>query len=330
MMLPKRKACHDFAISEKFITFAGNNKTINRTMTPDKTGIVLEGGGMRGMYTSGILDVLMENRIYVDGMVGVSAGIAFGCNYKSRQAGRALRYNVRFAKDKRYSGMMSLLKTGNYYNAYFAYKLVPTHYDVFDYNVFEDTPMECWAVCCDVKTGEAVYQRLDKVNDDFFEWIRASASMPVVAQPVEVGGRLLLDGGLADSIPLEFMMSKGYKRNVVILTREEGYRKTAEHGLWLMKPLLRKWPKVIQALEHRPALYNRQLQVVREQEREGNAFVFRPLKPLDVSRTTHDAMEMNRVYQQGREEALQRLDALKKFLAGPEEKPEANSTSYEQ
>lgn len=330
MMLPKRKACHDFAISEKFITFAGNNKTINRTMIPDKTGIVLEGGGMRGMYTSGILDVLMENRIYVDGMVGVSAGIAFGCNYKSRQAGRALRYNVRFAKDKRYSGMMSLLKTGNYYNAYFAYKLVPTHYDVFDYNVFEDTPMECWAVCFDVKTGEAVYQRLDKVNDDFFEWIRASASMPVVAQPVEVGGRLLLDGGLADSIPLEFMMSKGYKRNVVILTREEGYRKTTEHGLWLMKPLLRKWPKVIQALEHRPALYNRQLQVVREQEREGNAFVFRPLKPLDVSRTTHDAMEMNRVYQQGREEALQRLDALKKFLAGPDEKPEANSTTDEQ
>ena len=171
-------------------------------MTTGKTGIVLEGGGMRGMYTCGILDVLMENRIYLDGMVGVSAGIAFGCNYKSRQRGRALRYNVRFARDKRYSGIMSLLKTGNYYNAYFAYKLVPTHYDVFDYNVFEDAPMECYAVCFDVNTGEGVYQRLEHVNDDFFEWIRASASMPVVARPVQVGGRLLLDGGLADSIPL--------------------------------------------------------------------------------------------------------------------------------
>ena len=284
-------------------------------MANAKTGIVLEGGGMRGMYTCGILDVLMENRIYMDGMVGVSAGIAFGCNYKSRQIGRALRYNVRFAHDKRYSGLRSLLKTGNYYNAYFAYKLVPTHYDVFDYNVFEDSPMECYAVCFDVKSGEGVYQRLDHVNDDFFEWIRASASMPVVAQPVAVGGRLLLDGGLADSIPLEFMMSKGYKRNVVILTREEGFRKTAEHGMWLMKPLLRKWPKVIEALRHRPAHYNHQLQVVREQERQGNAFVFRPLKPLNVSRTTHDPKEMNRVYQQGREEALQRLDELKKFLA---------------
>ena len=284
-------------------------------MANSKTGIVLEGGGMRGMYTCGILDVLMENRIYLDGMVGVSAGIAFGCNYKSRQIGRALRYNVRFAHDKRYSGMMSLLKTGNYYNAYFAYKLVPTHYDVFDYNVFEDSPMECYAVCFDVKSGEGVYHRLDHVNDDFFEWIRASASMPVVAQPVEVGGRLLLDGGLADSIPLEFMMSKGYQRNVVILTREEGFRKTAEHGMWLMKPLLRKWPKVIEALRHRPAHYNQQLQVVREQERLGNAFVFRPLKPLNVSRTTHDPKEMNRVYQQGREEALQRLDELRKFLA---------------
>ena len=288
-------------------------------MNTVKTGIVLEGGGMRGMYTCGILDVLMENHIYVDGMVGVSAGIAFGCNYKSRQAGRALRYNVRFAKDRRYSGMMSLLKTGNYYNAHFAYNLVPRHYDIFDYNVFEDTAMECYAVCFDVKTGNGVYQRLDRVNDDFFEWIRASASMPVVAQPVEVGGRLLLDGGLADSIPLEFMMSKGYERNIVVLTREDGFRKTAEHGMWLIKPLLRKWPKVIEALKKRPAHYNMQLQQVREQERKGTAFVFRPLKPLNVSRTTHDAAEMNRVYQQGREEALQRLDELKRFLAGENE-----------
>ena len=288
-------------------------------MNTVKTGIVLEGGGMRGMYTCGILDVLMENHIYVDGMVGVSAGIAFGCNYKSRQAGRALRYNVRFAKDRRYSGIMSLLKTGNYYNAHFAYNLVPRHYDIFDYNVFEDTAMECYAVCFDVKTGNGVYQRLDRVNDDFFEWIRASASMPVVAQPVEVGGRLLLDGGLADSIPLEFMMSKGYERNIVVLTREDGFRKTAEHGMWLIKPLLRKWPKVIEALKKRPAHYNMQLQQVREQERKGTAFVFRPLKPLNVSRTTHDAAEMNRVYQQGREEALQRLDELKRFLAGENE-----------
>ena len=294
-------------------------------MATGKTGIVLEGGGMRGMYTCGILDVLMENHIYLDGMVGVSAGIAFGCNYKSGQAGRALRYNVRFARDRRYSGILSLLKTGNYYNAWFAYHLVPTHYDVFDYNAFEESPMECYAVCFDVKSGNGVYHRLDKVNDDFFEWIRASASMPVVAQPVEVGGHLLLDGGLADSIPLQFMMDKGYSRNVVILTREEGYRKSAEHGMWLMKPLLRKYPKVIEALLKRPALYNKQVQLVREQERQGNAFVFRPLKPLDVSRTTHDAKEMNRVYQQGRKEALQRLDDLKKFLA---EAPEDETPSH--
>ena len=288
-------------------------------MSTGKTGIVLEGGGMRGMYTAGILDVLMENHIYLDGMVGVSAGIAFGCNYKSGQIGRALRYNVRFAKDRRYSGIMSLLKTGNYYNAWFAYHLVPTHYDVFDYNAFEDSPMECYAVCFDVNTGEGVYQRLDHVNDDFFEWIRASASMPIVAQPVEVGGHLLLDGGLADNIPLKFMMDKGFGRNVVVLTREDGYRKTAEHAMWLMKPLLRKYPKVIEALMKRPALYNMQVQQVREQERKGTAFVFRPLKPLDVSRTTHDPKEMNRVYQQGREEALKRLDDLKKFLAAEDE-----------
>ncbi len=288
-------------------------------MATVKTGIVLEGGGMRGMYTSGILDVLMENQIFLDGMVGVSAGIAFGCNYKSRQAGRALRYNVRFAKDRRYSGLLSLLRTGNYYNADFAYHQVPTHYDVFDRNAFQESPMECFAVCFDVNAGQPVYQRLDHVDHDTLEWIRASASMPVVARPVELGGRLLLDGGLGDSIPLQFMMDKGYERNVVILTREEGYRKSTEHGLWLMKPLLRRYPKVIEALEHRPALYNKQLQLVREQEHKGNAFVFRPTKPLDVSRTTHDPAEMKRVYKQGREEGQQRLEELIKFLAGEQE-----------
>ena len=153
--------------------------------------------------------------------------------------------------------------------------------------------------------------------------------MPVVAQPVEVGGHHLLDGGLADSIPLEFMMNKGYERNVVILTREDGYRKTAEHGLWLMKPLLRKYPKVIEALQHRPALYNKQLQLGKEQERKGTAFVFRPLKPLNVSRTTHDAREMNRVYQQGREEGLARLEELKKFLANEQQEEKAPATADE-
>ena len=295
--------------------------------TTGKTGLVLEGGGMRGMYTCGILDVLMENDIYLDGMVGVSAGIAFGCNYKSRQPGRALRYNVRFAHDKRYSGIGSLLRTGNYYNAEFAYKLVPTHYDVFDIQVFNETPMTCYAVCFDVNTGEGVYQRLDHMNEDLLEWVRASASMPVVSRPVEAGGHLLLDGGLADSIPLEFMIGKGFERNVVILTREDGFRKTAEHGLWLMKPWLRKWPKVIDALRHRPAHYNQQLQNVREQEREGKAFVFRPLKALKVSRTTHDPNEMKRVYQQGRDEALQRLDELKKFLAGEDDTTSAPTPS---
>ena len=283
-------------------------------MATVKTGMVLEGGGMRGMYTCGILDVLMEHHIYTGGMAGVSAGIAFGCNYKSHQPGRALRYNERFAHDSRYSGLRSLLMTGNYYNADFAYHQVPTHYDVFDGNTFADSPMECFAVCFDVENGKPVYHRLDHVDHDTLEWIRASASMPVVARPVEVGGRLLLDGGLGDSIPLQFMIDQGYPRNVVILTREYGYRKGPDHSLWAMKPFLRKYPKVIEALRQRPALYNDQLQLVEYEERRDNAFVFRPLKPLNISRTSHDPEEFRRVYQQGRHEAEQRLDDLIKFL----------------
>ena len=283
-------------------------------MATVKTGMVLEGGGMRGMYTCGILDVLMEHRIYTGGMAGVSAGIAFGCNYKSHQPGRALRYNQRFARDKRYSGLRSLLMTGNYYNADFAYHKVPEHYDIFDGNAFADSPMECYAVCFDVLTGETVYHRLDRVDYDTLEWIRASASMPVVARPVEIGGHLLLDGGLGDSIPLQFMKDQGYARNVVILTREYGYRKGPDHSLWMMKPFLRKYPKVVEALRQRHEHYNKQLQLVEFEERSGNAFVFRPLKPLDISRTSHDHEEFDRVYQQGRKEATQRLDDLIKFL----------------
>lgn len=290
-------------------------------MATVKTGIVLEGGGMRGMYTCGILDVLMEHRIYTGAMVGVSAGIALGCNYKSHQPGRALRYNKRFARDMRYSGLRSLLLTGNYYNADFAFHKVPSHYDIFDGNTFENSPMECYAVCFDALKGETVYHRLDRVDYDSLEWIRASSSMPVAARPVEIGGSLLLDGGLGDSIPLQFMMDQGYRRNVVILTREHGYRKGRNRSLWMMKPLLHRYPKVIEALRQRPEKYNGQLKLVEKEERDGNAFVFRPLKPLNISRTCHDPQEYDRVYQQGRTEATQRLDDLVKFLNKEEPTP---------
>ena len=143
-----------------------------------KNGLVLEGGAMRGLWTAGIIDVMMENGVAPDALIGVSAGAAFGCNYKSRQPGRAIRYNVRFAKDPRYSGVRSLLTTGDYFNAEFGYHIIPKEYDVFDDDAFDSNPMEFHVVCTDVETGKPVYRQLTKADHNSYDWIRASASMP--------------------------------------------------------------------------------------------------------------------------------------------------------
>ena len=163
-----------------------------------KTGLVLEGGAMRGMFTAGVTDVMMEHGIEFDGAVGVSAGAAFGCNYKSRQIGRSIRYNKRFCNDRRYCGLRSLLLTGNIYNTDFAYREVPLHLDEFDFAAYAANPMEFWLVCTDIETGLPVYHRYDGYHDHGFDWIRASASMPMVSRTVEIDGQKLLDGGISD------------------------------------------------------------------------------------------------------------------------------------
>ena len=151
-----------------------------------KKGLVLEGGAMRGLWTAGVTDVMMEHGVWPDGLIGVSAGAAFGCNIKSRQIGRAIRYNTRFAKDARYSGIRSWLTTGDYFNAQFGYHVVPYEYDLFDTKAFEENPMEFVVVCTDVTTGQAVYHTMNHVDYDELEWLRASASMPLASKVVEV------------------------------------------------------------------------------------------------------------------------------------------------
>ena len=175
-----------------------------------KKGLVLEGGAMRGLWTAGIIDVMMEHQVWPDGLIGVSAGAAFGCNYKSRQIGRAIRYNMRFAKDARYSGMRSWLTTGDYFNANFGYHVIPKQYDIFDDEAFNQNPMEFIVVCTDVETGQPVYKCLTEANYDCYEYIRASASMPIASKVVKLQGLKLLDGGVSNSIPLKYFESIGY------------------------------------------------------------------------------------------------------------------------
>lgn len=278
-----------------------------------RKGLVLEGGAMRGLWTVGVTDVMMEHDIWPDGLIGVSAGAAFGCNYKSRQPGRAIRYNMRFANDSRYSGWRSLLTSGNYFNAEFGYHIVPYQYDLFDTETFEQSAMQFIVVCTDVTTGKAVYHDMRKVDYDELEWLRASASMPLVSKVVCVEGRKLLDGGVADSIPLSYFEQAGYDRNVVILTQPLGYRKKHSRLMPLMRVGLRKYPQMIKAMDQRHLMYNAELDYVAQAEQEGRCLVIRPDEALPIGHISHNPDEMHHVYELGRQVGERSIKKIKEF-----------------
>lgn len=231
-----------------------------------KCGLVLEGGAMRGLFTAGVTDVFMENGIAFDGAVGVSAGAAFGCNYKSNQPGRAIRYNTRFCRDKRYCSIRSLITTGDMFGADFCYHEIPEKLDVFDFETYESSAMEFFVVCTDVVTGKPVYHRCDTMNSRELEWLRASASMPMAARIVSIDGFNMLDGGISDSVPLKFMEDSGYDRNVVILTQPRDYVKEKNKLMPMLRIVYRKYPNLLKTMENRHKMYNSELKYIRKAE----------------------------------------------------------------
>ena len=275
-----------------------------------KRGLVLEGGAMRGLFTAGVLDVFLERGITFDGLVGVSAGACFGCNFKSGQTGRVIRYNKRFAKDPRYCSWKSLFTTGDLFGAEFCYRELPKKLDVFDTAAFEANPMEFHIVATDAATGKPVYRRLDRADDNALDWIRASASMPLVAQPVEIDGGHYLDGGLSDGIPLKYFESLGFTSNVVVTTRPRGYRKFPRTSIALAKPFLRRHPAIYRALKTRYVWHNETLAYIDRRVAEGAAILIAPEEPLEISRVCHDPDTMQRVYDLGREAANRASQAL--------------------
>lgn len=279
-----------------------------------KTGLVLEGGAMRGLFTAGVMDVMMDAGIEFNGIIGVSAGSSFGCNYKSRQPGRVIRYNLRFRNDPRYMGFRTLLRTGNLVGAEFAYHTLPLELDIFDSEEFEHNPTEFHLVTTDVETGEPVYYRMDRVTYESLEWLRASASMPIVTRPVKVDdGRLMLDGGISDSIPLKYFNDIGYGRNVVVLTQPRNFMKKPA-TMWPFRLFMRRYPKIIEAMAHRHEMYNAQLQYVASQAAAGKAFVIAPDRPLPIGRVETNARNMRAVYETGRTTARRLLPALTTFM----------------
>ena len=279
-----------------------------------KTGLVLEGGGMRGLFSAGVMDVMMEHGIRFDGIVGVSAGATFGCNYKSHQVGRVLRYNVRFKDDPRYMGLRSLLRTGDLVGAEFSYHTLPNELDIFDYDTFNNDPTEFHIVCTDALTGEPVYRRLDVMNDEGLEWIRASASMPLVSRPVPLDGKLLLDGGISDSIPLRYFQGQGFERNIVVLTQPKGFFKKKTKLMPLFHLFMRKYPAIVQAMSRRHLMYNEELSYLEEQERQGNILLIYPQDTLPIGRTEQEEGKMRRVYAMGRAKAEEMMTQIQGFI----------------
>lgn len=280
----------------------------------EKTGLVLEGGAMRGMFTSGVLDVFMENGITVDGAIGVSAGATFGCNFKSKQIGRAIRYNKKYAHDRRYCSFYSLFTSGNLYNVDFCYNVLPNQLDLFDYETYIKNPMEFYVVVTDAETGETLYKKLEDCSEKDMRWMRASASMPLVSKPVEIDGLKLLDGGITDSVPIEYFESIGFEKNIVVLTQPRDFTKQLVKFFPFMKFMLRKYPKLVEAISVRHLRYNKQREFIFSREKEGKALVICPEKALGISRTEKNVAELERVYQEGRENAEKNLGKIKDFL----------------
>ena len=279
-----------------------------------KTGLIMEGGAMRGMFTAGVTDIMIENGITFDGAIGVSAGAAFGCNYKSNQPGRVIRYNSTYCKDPRYAGLRSLIKTGNLYGAEFCYVEIPQKLDLFDEETFINNPMEFYVVCTDIETGEVIYHRCGDSENEL-EWFRASASLPLAAKPVEVDGKKLLDGGIADSIPLKYFESIGYNRNVLILTQPKGFVKQKNKLVPIIRRALKDYPKVAELLSNRHNDYNETIAYIEEREKSGEILVIRPPVALNIKPVCRDPEELRRVYNIGRKVGEEMLEQIKAFLS---------------
>lgn len=281
-----------------------------------KKGLVLEGGAMRGMFTAGVLDVLMEKGFEFDGVIGVSAGAVFGCNYKSKQIGRTIRYNTKYINDKRYCSIRSLILTGDLFGAEFCYHTLPDKLDVFDVETFVNSPVEFYVTCTDVETGQAVYHKCEKADYEDLEWMRASASLPFVSRVVKIGDKKLLDGGIADSIPLKYFESIGYNRNLVILTQPAGFVKEKNKLSSLLKVLLHKYPAVAEKMIERHINYNETVKYIRDKEEKGQVYVICPENKLPIDRMEKEPDKLREVYETGRKTALRHLKELESYFLG--------------
>jgi len=277
-----------------------------------KIGILFEGGAMRGMYTAGVIDVLLEMGIKADVIIGVSAGALFGINYKSRQKGRALRSNLKYVNDKRYMSFYNLLTTGNIVNEDFCFNEIPNILDDFNYGSFKRSKGDFYATVTNVNTGEAEYIKIDDCKKDI-QALRASGSMPFVSQPVEYNGEYYLDGGIADSIPIKKIMSMGLDKVIVVLTRPNGYRKKRA-SITPAKVMYKKYPKMIETMKNRYKVYNKSLDEIKFLESEGDIFVVRPSELIKIKKMEKNEDKLKNMYNLGYNDLYSRKSELNEYL----------------
>lgn len=277
-----------------------------------KTGLVLEGGAMRGIYTAGVLDVLMEHGIIFDGVMGVSAGAIHGCSFVSGQKGRSIRYYKKYCRDKRFMSFHSLLRTGDIVEKEFCYHELPEKLDPYDYESFDNTSTDFYVTCSNLETGKPEYFKVTDMKAEI-DLLRASASMPFVSRIVEFRGKKLLDGGCTDSIPVKAFRRMGYRKTVVVLTRHDGYRKKPERA-GFTKLFYYKYPLFTQAVKKRHLIYNHTVEYIRRLEQKGEIFVIRPSAELTIGRMEHDPARIQETYEIGRRDAERKVEALIKWF----------------
>ena len=284
----------------------------NKNYNNNKIALVLEGGALRGLYTAGVLDVLMENDIKIDTIIAVSAGALFGINYKSKQIGRAFRYNMKYAHDKRYMGMHSLITTGDVMNREFCFNKLVYDLDPLDFETYNNSNVEFYAVVTNVETGQAEYPEIKDAEKDL-EYLRASGSMPFVSNLVEINGNKYLDGAISDPIPFKKALDMGYSKIIVIRTRPADYSKTKT---WLPYGLVYKnYPNFVKAAQKGCIKYNETLNLIRKYEDDGKIIVLRPSKKIKMRRIEKNLNKLQAIYDVGVKDCNENLKKIKEYIA---------------
>lgn len=293
---------------------SGAGNRIERDECMYQAGLVLEGGGMKGIYTAGVLDFFMEKNLYFSSCYGVSAGACHLCSYLSGQKGRSYRISTEYLDNKEYCSVYSLLTTGDLFGAKMCYDLIPNRFDPYDYEAFGRYEGKACAVVTNIRTGRAEYIRLKDMKRDI-QAVRASSSMPLVSKNIRIGNELYLDGGISDSIPVRKSIRDGNRKNVVILTKETGYRREPSSGMGLVRARYFKYPAVYKRMKRRHLDYNRTLDFLEKMEQSGKAFVIRPGKKSSVGRVERDKEKLRALYEEGYMDAERSYESLLAYLS---------------